>query len=145
MRWQLEEIRKIDFRNSVQNIVIVGECATGKTALAARIAKEAIANGTTAVYSTEEDLVISARRQKSHWNRILHSDLIVIDDLFYLKPSEENLQLLYKTVMFLSETRSFIFVTNRPLSEWDNMGVDKHTVSTFRQRIMVGAQLIHLG
>ena len=110
MRWQLEEIRKIDFRNSVQNIVIVGGCATGKTALAARIAKEAIANGTTAVYSTEE-----------------------------------NLQLLYKTVMFLFETRSFIFVTNRQLSEWDNMGVDKHTASTFRQRIMVGAQLIYLG
>ena len=145
LRWQLEEIRKIDFRNCIQNIVIVGECATGKTALAARIAKEAIANGTTAVYSTEEDLVMSARRQKSHWSRILRSDLIVVDDLFYLKPSEENLQLLYKTVMFLSETRSFIIVTNRQLSEWDNMGVDKHTVSTFRQRIMVGAQLIHLG
>ena len=34
--------------------------------------------------------------------------------------------LLYKTAMFLSETRSFIFVTNRPLSEWDKMGVDTH-------------------
>ena len=104
-----------------------------------------IANGAAAVYNTEEDLVMSVRRQKTHWNKILRSDLIVVDDLFYLKPSEENLQLLYKTVMFLSETRSFIFVTNRQLSEWDNMGVDKHTVSTFRQRIMVGAQLIHLG
>ncbi len=88
---------------------------------------------------------MSVKRQKSHWNKILRRDLIVIDDLFYLRPSEENLQLLYKTVMFLSETRSFIFVTNRQLSEWDNMGVDKHTVSAFRQRIMVGAQLIHLG
>ena len=145
LRWQLEEIRKIDFSNSLQNIVIVGECATGKTALAAKIAKEAIAQGTAAVYSTEEDLVLSARRQKSHWNKILRSDLIVVDDLFYLTPSEENLQMLYRTIMFLAETRSFIFVTNRPLSEWDSMGVDKHTVSTFRQRIMAGAQLIHLG
>ena len=72
-------------------------------------------------------------------------DLIVLDELFYLKPSEENLQLLYRTVMFLSESRSFIFVTNRSLSEWDSMGVDKHTVSTFRQRILMDAQLIHLG
>ena len=77
--------------------------------------------------------------------KVMRSDLIVLDELFYLKPSEENLQLLYKTVMFLQETRSIIFVTNRPLSEWDNMGVDKHTVSTFRQRIMSEAQLIHLG
>ena len=145
LRWQLEEIRKIDFNNSIQNIMIVGECATGKTALAAMIAKEAIEHGTAAVYSTEEDLVISARRQKAHWDKMLRSDLIVVDDLFYLKPSEENLQMLYRAVMLLSETRSFIFITNRSLSEWDTMGVDKHTVSTFRQRIMAGAQLIHLG
>ena len=145
LRWQLEEIRKIDFNNSIQNIMIVGECATGKTALAAMIAKEAIEHGTAAVYSTEEDLVLSARRQKAHWDKMLRSDLIVVDDLFYLKPSEENLQMLYRAVMLLSETRSFIFVTNRSLSEWDTMGVDKHTVSTFRQRIMAGTQLIHLG
>ena len=145
LRWQLEELQKIDFKNTQQNIVIVGECSTGKTSLAAKIAKEAIQNGTSAVYTTEEDLVLSARKQSHHWNKILRSDLIVLDELFYLKPSEENLQLLYRTVMFLQETRSIIFVTNRPLSEWDNMGVDKHTVSTFRQRIMVGAQLIHLG
>ncbi len=144
MRWQLEELRKIDFRKDVQNIVIVGECGTGKTSLAAQLAREAIRKGASAVYCTEEDLVVSARRQKSHWNRILRSDLIVLDELFYLRPSEENMQLLYRTVMFLSETRSFIFVTNRPLSEWDSMGVDRHTVSTFRQRIMAGAQLIHL-
>ena len=38
-----------------------------------------------------------------------------------------------------------IFVTNRPLSEWEYMDVDKHIVTTFRQRIMTDAQLIHLG
>ena len=145
LRWQLEEIRKIDFQNATQNIIIVGDCATGKTSLAARIAKEAIQNGTTAVYTTEEDLIYAARRQKSHWNKIMRSDLVVLDELFYLKPTEENMQLLYKTVMFLQETRSFIFVTNRPLSEWDSMGVDPHTASTFRQRISSGAQIIHLG
>lgn len=145
LRWQLEELKKIDFRNGIQNIVIVGDCGTGKTSLAVKIAKEAIENGASAVYSTEEDLLVAVRRQKTHWSRLLHSDLIVLDDLFYLTPSDENLQLLYKTVMFLSETRSFIFVTNRTLPEWDHMGVDKHTASTFRQRIMMDAQLIHLG
>ena len=75
----------------------------------------------------------------------MRSDLVVLDELFYLKPTEENMQLLYKTVMFLQETRSFIFVTNRPMSEWDSMGVDPHTASTFRQRISSGAQIIHLG
>ena len=101
----------------------------------------AIPEGSWCVRSCGESLEIDkekeVRQQKSHWNKIMHSDLIVLDELFYLKPTEENMALLYKTVMFLSETRSFIFVTNRSLSEWDKMSVDTHTATTFRQRIMV--------
>ena len=145
LKWQLKEIGKIDFKNINQNIVIVGDVATGKTSLAAHISRKAIHNGTKAIYFTEEDFIAAYKVQKAMIKKILHSDLIVIDELFYLTPTNENLVNLYKTVMFLSETRSFIFVTNRPLSEWENMNVDTHIVSTFRQRIMADAQLIHLG
>ena len=107
LRWQLEEIQKIDFKNQKQNIVIVGDVATGKTSLATKLAKEAIERKAVAVYTTEEDLLIAVRQQKSHWNKIMHSDLIVLDELFYLKPTEENMALLYKTVMFLSEKYTF--------------------------------------
>ena len=33
LKWQLKEIEKIDFKNIKQNIVIVGDVATGKTSL----------------------------------------------------------------------------------------------------------------
>lgn len=145
LRWQLEELKKIDFHSTRQNVVIVGDCATGKTSLAVQLARDAIRSGASAVYTTEEGLVASARQQKGNWNKMLKSDLIVLDELFYIKPSDENMQLLYKAVMFLNEARSIIFVTNRPLSEWESMGVDRHTAATFRQRIMSEAQLIHLG
>ena len=41
-------------------------------------------------------------------------------------------------------SRSLIIVTNRPMSEWTKMGVDKHLAETLRTRLMAGAQLIHL-
>jgi len=145
LKWQLREIEKIDFKNTNQNIVIVGDVATGKTSLATHISRNAIQKGTKAIYFTEEDFIAAYKAQKTTRARIQHSDLIVIDELFYLTPSAENLVYLYKTIMFLAETRSFIFVTNRPLSEWENMNADTHIVSTFRQRIMTDAQLIHLG
>ena len=145
LKWQLKEIEKIDFKNIKQNIVIVGDVATGKTSLATYITRNAIQKGAKAIYFAEEDFIEAYKTRKTMRNKILHSDLIVLDELFYLTPSDENLVYLYKTIMFLLETRSFIFVTNRPLSEWENMDVDKHIVSTFRQRIMTDAQLIHLG
>ncbi len=145
LKWQLKEIEKIDFKDTNQNIVIVGDVGSGKTSLATYISKNAIQNGTRAVYFAEEDFIAAYKMQKTLMTKILHSDLIVIDELFYLTPTDQNLVYLYKTIMFLAETRNFIFVTNRPLSEWENMDVDNHIVSTFRQRIMSNAQLIHLG
>ena len=145
LKWQLKEIEKIDFKNIKQNIVIVGEVATGKTSLATYITRTAIQKGAKAIYFAEEDFIEAYKIRKTMRSKILHSDLIVLDELFYLTPSDENLVYLYKTIMVLAETRSFIFVTNRPLSEWENMDVDKHIVTTFRQRIMTDAQLIHLG
>ena len=145
LKWQLKEIEKIDFKNTRQNIVIVGDVATGKTSLVTYITRTAIQKGAKAIYFAEEDFIEAYKTRKTMINRIHHSDLIVVDELFYLTPSDENLVYLYKTIMFLLETRSFIFVTNRPLSEWENMDVDKHIVTTFRQRIMADAQLIHLG
>ena len=145
LKWQLKEIEKIDFKNIKQNIVIVGEVATGKTSLATYITRTAIQKGAKAIYFAEEDFIEAYKIRKTMRSKILHSDLIVLDELFYLTPSDVNLVYLYKTIMFLAETRSFIFVTNRPLSEWENMDVDKHIVTTFRQRIMTDAQLIHLG
>ena len=145
LKWQLKEIEKIDFKSIKQNIVIVGDVATGKTSLATYITRTAIQKGARAIYFAKEDFIEAYKTRKTMINKIHHSDLIVLDELFYLTPSDENLVYLYKTIMFLLETRSFIFVTNRPLSEWENMDVDKHIVTTFRQRIMTDAQLIHLG
>lgn len=145
MRWQLHKIEQMNFSKTNEKIMIVGDVATGKTSLATKIAKDAIDKRNLVVYVTEEDLLMEYKKQKGVWKKILKADLIVLDELFYLTPTDENLKLLYKITMFLSEARSFVFVTNRPLSEWDNMNVDKHIISTLRQRIMTNAQLIHLG
>lgn len=37
LQWQLQRAEQIDFRNTTENFVIVGDCATGKTSLASEI------------------------------------------------------------------------------------------------------------
>lgn len=136
---------QIDLRNEQQNIMIVGECLTGKTALAAEIGRSAVEKQAKVLYLTTEDFLIAVNRQNTNWKRMLKCDLIILDELFYITPSDEELTQLYKTVMFLIESRSFIFITNRLLSEWVKMNTDPHLTETFRKRIMINTQLIHLG
>ena len=144
LKWQLSKIKEIDFSSSRQNIFIVGECSTGKSSLASLIGSDALDKGARVIYTTYDDLVADAKIKKKRWNKILECDLLIIDDVFYLTPSEEELTLIYKVLMFLQETRSIIIITNRSLSSWKEMNVDRHLIETLQKRLMQDAQVVSL-
>ena len=144
LKWQLSRIKEMDFNETRENIIIVGDCSTGKTSLATTIGNCAIEKGAKVVYVTQEELLVESKIKKKTWNNILISDVVIVDDMFYLTPTEEELIQVYKLLMFLQETRSIILVTNRPLSSWKNMKIDTHIVETLSKRLMQDAQIISL-
>lgn len=144
LKWQLSKIKEFDFSNDRQNIFIVGDCSTGKTSLASTIGLHQIEKGTKVIYITLDDLLLESKIKKKCWNNILNSDVVIIDDVFYVTPTIEELTLFYKLIMFLQETRSIFIVTNRPLSSWKEMKVDSHLIETLQKRLVQGAQIITL-
>lgn len=144
LKWQLSKLREFDFALKRQNIFIVGDCSTGKTSLASTIGMDALEKGAKVMYLTLDDLILESKLKKKCWNNVLNADLIIVDDVFYLTPTEDELILIYKLFMFLQETRSIIIVTNRPLSSWKDMKVDTHLIETLEKRLMQDAQIISL-
>ena len=144
LKWQLEKIKRIDFTSTKQNIFIVGDCSTGKTSLVSELGNDALEKGAKIIYITYDNLVVESRLKKKQWNKILECDMLILDDVFYLPPDENELIEMYKVLMFLQETRSIILITNRPLSSWKNMKVDTHLVETLEKRLMQDAQIISL-
>jgi DNA replication protein DnaC len=144
LKWQLSKLREFDFALKKQNIFIVGDCSTGKTSLASTIGMNALEKGAKVMYLTLDDLMLESKLKKKCWNNVLNADLIIVDDVFYLTPTEEELVQIYKLMMFLQETRSIILVTNRPLSSWKDMKVDTHLIETLEKRLMQDAQIISL-
>ena len=144
LQWQLQQIEQINFRNSTENFMIVGDCATGKTSLASEIGGYALTKLAKVQYITQEDLLLAIRNQSPRWKKILKSEMLIIDDVFYIAPTDAELTTFYKAITFLSETHSLVIVTNRKLSEWKDMGADRHLAETLRKRLMANAQLIHL-
>ena len=144
LQWQLQQIEQINFRNSTENFMIVGDCATGKTSLASEIGGYALTKLAKVQYITQEDLLLAIRNQRPRWKKILKSEMLIIDDVFYIAPTDAELTTFYKAITFLSETHSLVIVTNRKLSEWKDMGADRHLAETLRKRLMANAQLIHL-
>ncbi len=144
LKWQLSKIKEIDFANKKQNIFIIGECSTGKTSLASNIGMDAQDRGAKVVYLTLDELLTEAKLKKGIWNNILNSDVLILDDVFYLSPTDEELIEIYKLLMFLQETRSIILITNRTLNSWKNMKVDTHLIETLAKRLLQDAQIITL-
>lgn len=67
---------------------------------------------------------------------MINADLVIIDDVFYITPTQEELEQAYKIMMFLQETRSLVIITNRALSSWKEMKGDSHLVETLQKRLM---------
>lgn len=114
------------------------------TSLAVEIGKYAINKIAKVYYIKLDDLLFSIKAKKKTYGQVVNSDVVIIDEMFYTPINDEELLLLYKTLIFLSETRSLILVTNRPLSKWSEMKVDQHLLETLKQRLLRDAQLISL-
>lgn len=144
LKWQLSKIKEIDYTETKENIFIVGDCSTGKTSLASMIGMNALEKGARVIYMTLEEMLIESKIKKKGWNNLSNADLIVVDAVFYITPTDEELIQIYKLLMFLQETRSIIIITNRPLSSWKSMKIDTHLIETLAKRLMQDAQIITL-
>lgn len=146
-KWQIDELLKKEFSDE-NNLVIMGGCRTDKTALAGYLGTEAVKSGLKAYY-TKQDLLLDVLKGKTVepkckgiWNRLKGADVIVLDEVLYTDLSVEEINLLYKGLIFLNETRKLIFVTNRSPAEWLSASTDKHLMQTFIDRLLSDAEIL---
>jgi len=139
--WQIERLLEFDFIENSENLFLIGKCNTGKTSLAAYIGRKAIEKGYKGVYIKTDELLSNNKK-----TQILNDmDLIIIDDIMYMPLTDEQLQFFYRKLIFLNESRSIIFITNRELSEWIEVSSDKHLMQTMLSRLLLNSQTLRLG
>lgn len=149
-RWQIDEMMKLKFIKDESNIIITGNCQTGKTALAVMICTKAIENGNMVKYLWLDDFIGTCRfngkikKYASIYKQLKDADIIVIDDFLYSDVSKEDLNLFYKSLMFFNESRSIILISNRSISDWVSATDDKHLMKTLVDRIKNGSHIIML-
>ena len=148
--WQIDKIEKLEFIPEFKNIIITGTCNKGKTSLAVEICTKAIVSNNKVLYLLLDEYLEIMRdkdiggRETKKYRDIKSSDILVLDDFLYLKLTNEDMVILYKTLLSINESHSIIIISNRKIQNFVDAVEDKFLMNTLVDRLKNNSHLIIL-
>jgi len=110
---------------SAHNLIIFGPSGVGKTHLAAAIGRRLVERGmrvlftkTTALVQTLQ-LANNSHKLSEVLGKLAKFNLLVLDDIGYVKKSESETSVLFELIADRYESRSLLITSNQAFDQWD--------------------------
>ena len=149
---QIEALaRTTDWTRQAHNVVLFGPSGVGKTHLAAAIGYGLIEQGVRVRHFTTTALVQQlqqARQQLALDDALQKLDryrVLILDDIGYVKKSDQETQVLFELMAHRYETGSLIVTSNQPFVEWDRIFPDPMMTVAAVDRLIHHATIIEIG
>lgn len=116
--------------DTAANILVFGPSGTGKTHVCAALGRSMVELGKRVKFVSATALVQQLQVAKLQLElqallaKLDRFDLLIIDDLGYVKKSEVETSVLFELIVHRYERKSIMLTANQPFSQWDQVFAD---------------------
>jgi DNA replication protein DnaC len=133
-----------------ENLIFLGPPGVGKSHLAVSVGMKACECGKTVLFSNAIELVedlhnaIISGTLKQKFSRLSKVDLLIIDDIGYLKMDKEKESIFFQLIRQRYEKSSLIVTTNLPFNRWDEIFTSELAASAVLDRLLHHSHVISI-
>lgn len=133
-----------------ENLLIFGPSGVGKTHLSAAIARSLVELGAKVKFLSATALVQHLQQAKlqlqlqSALLKLDKYDLLIVDDIGYVKKSEAETSVLFELIAHRYEIKSLLITSNHPFSAWDEIFSDSTMTVAAVDRLVHHAVILEI-
>jgi len=147
---KIKELGTLSFMERNENIIIIGPPGVGKSMIATGIGINACKAGKTVLFVNAKELMdkLSDSLVKNTLKQTLRAlnkiELLVIDELSYLKMDKEKESIFFQVIRQRYEKNSLIITTNLPMSRWDEVFTGQLAATAILDRLVHHCHVISI-
>ncbi len=133
-----------------ENLLVFGPSGVGKTHLAAAMGRAMVELGKRVKFSSATTLVQQLQYAKlqlqlpSALTKLDRFDLLIVDDVGYVKKTEAETSVLFELIAHRYERRSLLITANQPFSQWDSIFSDSMMTVAAVDRLVHHALILEI-
>jgi DNA replication protein DnaC len=147
---RLRELAEGNFLDNCENLLVFGNCGTGKTHLVAALGREWCLRGRRVLFTSAAALVqnLLASKRNLSLNEFIKQldkyEALIIDDISYIPQTRDETDVLFVLLAERYESRSVVITSNLPFSQWDTIFKDPITANAAVDRLVHHSIILEL-
>ena len=139
---KIDELGRLAFLDNHENIIIIGPPGVGKSMIATGIGRNACRQGRKVMFVNAKELVdrlydeMLAGNLQQILDKLNHIELLIIDELSYIKMDKERESLFFQIIRQRYEKSSLIITTNLPMGRWDEVFTGQLAATAILDRLL---------